>query len=594
MPVSDPSLPRADLRLLLPLLAYLRPYRLRVALAGASILFTSAAVLGMGASLRYMVDYGLNGTDTRLLDRGFLLMWGVIALLALASYGRYYLVAWLGERVVADIRQAIYAQLLRMDVTFFETTPTGELLSRLTTDTTLLQSVIGSTIAIALRNTLLLAGGLGLLLATSPRLTFFVLMMLPLVVIPILVLGRRVRGLSRETQAKVATLNAHAEETISAIRTVHAMTLEQQAQARFAGTVDTALATALARIRLRAFLIALVISLVFGAVVTVLWIGGHGVAAGRMSAGNLSAFVFYAVVVAGAVGALSEVGGELQRAAGAAERLSEMLKLVPRIQSPPYAVPLPLTHATAAALDFSHVTFHYPSRRDRHALHDISFRVAAGEAVAVVGPSGAGKSTLFQLILRFYDPTSGTIRINGAALPDVELASLRRHIALVPQEPVIFSGDAWENIRVGRPNASNAEIMAAADAAYALEFLEKLPQGLSTHLGEKGVRLSGGQKQRLAIARAVIRNPHLLLLDEATSALDAASEQLVRQALAELMRGRTTLIIAHRLSTVINADRILLLNEGRIEAEGPHPRLLRESPLYARLAALHWEHAPHA
>ncbi len=581
------SLPKAPVRHLRAMLGYLKPYRLQVAAAMLALLFTSSAVLGMGGALRYLVDKGLSQGNELLLDQALLLLLGVVLVLAFATYARYYLVSWIGERVVADIRRDLYGHLMHMDVAFFETNRSGDLLSRLTTDTALLQSVFGSSISVALRNTLMLVGGISLLLTTSGRLTGIVGVLLLLTVLPIIILGRRVRQMSRETQTKVAEMNAHAEESLFAIRTIQAMSMEQSDARRFTGLVDTALATALSRIRTRAFLTGMVIFLVFGAVITVLWVGGKEVLRGAMSGGELSAFVFYAVVVASATGALSEVFAEIQRAAGASERIAELMKIAPGITAPAQALPVP--ELKQAALAFESVTFHYPSRPDKASLERIDLQVNPGETLALVGPSGAGKTTIFQLLLRFYDPASGSIRIGGNDIRDFDPRALRCHIGLVPQDPVIFSTTALANIRFGREAATVEEVREAARAANALEFIEKLPQGFDTYLGEKGVQLSGGQRQRLAIARAIIRNPGLLLLDEATSALDAENERLVQAALERLMEGRTTLVIAHRLSTVRGADRIVLLNEGKIEAVGNHRELMEKSPLYAHFVELQFQ-----
>lgn len=575
---------KGEVKHLRPIFRYLKPYRVQIALATLAVMFTSGSVLGMGAGLRYLVDEGLGKGDEALLDRAFLILIGIILLLAGATYSRFYLVSLIGERVVRDIRNDVYRHLTSMHIGFFEVTRTGELLSRLTTDTTLLQTMIGSSVSIALRNTLMFVGGFILLAVTSARLTEYVLLMVPLVVIPIIMLGRRVRVLGKESQSRVADISGFAEESLNAIRAVQALVLEPLENKRFSGHVDAALGAAMGRIRFRSALTALVILQVFGAIVVVLWFGGKDVLAGRISTGELSAFVFYSVVVASAVGAISEVWADIQRAAGAAERISELLGMSPDIASPEF--PVAVKETGAAAVRFEHVSFTYPMRPERPAIADFTLDVAAGSTVAFVGPSGAGKTTLFQLLLRFYDPQSGAVLLNGLDVRTMALPELRGMIGLVPQDPVIFTGTARENIRLGRMDSSDEDVVDAARAASALEFLQRLPQGLDTHLGEKGVQLSGGQRQRLAIARAVVRNPKILLLDEATSALDSENEHLIQQALDRLMVGRTTFVIAHRLSTIMRADRIVLLNEGRIEAVGTHQELLKASTLYARLAEL--------
>ncbi len=566
---------------------FLRPYRRHIAGAGLALMVAAGTVLGLGQGLRVLVDQGFAAGDSGLLDRALLVLLGVIVLMAASTYGRFYLVTWVGERVIADIRRTVFDHVLRFSPGFFETTRTAEILSRLTTDTTVLQTVVGSSVSIALRNLLLFLGGSVMLLVTSPKLTGLVFLVVPLVVAPIIFFGRRVRRLSKSSQDKVADIGATVDEALGAIRTVQAYTREPEERARFAGRVEEAFDVAVQRIKARAVMTVIVIVLVFGAVGTILWIGGHDVLAGRLSPGQLSAFVVYAVVVAGSVGAISEVIGDLQRASGATERLFELLEQQPDIVAPAHPAPLP--QPATGAVSFEGVRFHYPSRPDWAALNDFTLSVAPGETVALVGPSGAGKSTVFQLLLRFYDPQAGVIRLDGVPIRDADPTAVRDRIGLVAQDPVIFSANGWENIRYGRPGATDEEVREAARAAHALEFLEALPEGLSTFLGEKGVRLSGGQRQRIAIARAILRNPPLLLLDEATSALDAESERVVQEALDALTRQRTTIVIAHRLATVVNADRIAVMDGGRIVATGRHADLIREGGLYARLAALQFD-----
>jgi ATP-binding cassette, subfamily B, bacterial len=586
----------ATLRGLVPFLA---PYRKQFVLAGIALVIAAGATLAIPYAFKQMIDVGIaaavisaTGADAAGPNRGthidlyFIALFGVACVLGVATAARFYMVSWLGERVTADLRSAVYRHVITQSPQFFETTQTGEVLSRLTTDTTLIQALVGTSISMALRNALLFIGGLVMLFVTSAMLSSIILVMLAAVVLPIVLFGRRVRKLSRDSQDRVADASALAGEILNAMPTVQAFTHEIMESQRFGASVERAFKTAMQRIRARSLLTVMAILLVFGAIVFVLWLGAHAVIQGRMTGGELGQFVLYAAIVAGAIGALSEVLGEAQRAAGAAERLLELLVVRSPIQSPAHAKALPPRTATGAALTLDHVAFHYPSRPQTDALADLSLSIRPGETVAVVGPSGAGKTTLFQLLLRFYDPQQGSVMLDGVDIRQLDLQALRDAIGIVPQDTVIFSADAMENIRYGRATATDEEVMAAAKLAAAHEFIQKLPQGYQSFLGERGVRLSGGQRQRIAIARALLKNPPLLLLDEATSALDAESERLVQSALEAAMVGRTTLVIAHRLATVQSADRILVMEHGRIVETGTHASLVAQGGLYASLAAL--------
>jgi ATP-binding cassette, subfamily B, bacterial len=578
-----------DLRVLVPLARFVRPYLRTLLLSVVALILGAGAILAFGFVLRLLVDAGLNEQDPAALNRALLALLGAVAVMAAGAGLRIYLVTWLGERVVADLRRAVFANVIEMDPGFFERTRTGEVISRLTADTTLIQVVVGSTLAIAARNLLLTVGGLILMFLTSPILTAWLLLGLPVVALPVWSLGRRVRRLSRETQDRVAAVGGRVDESLYAIQTVQSHVQEGAERARYASAVEAAFGAAIRRAAVTGLLAASVIFLMFMLITGVLWVGGHNVLDGRITPGELAAFLFYAVLVAGSVAALSEVANELLRAAGAAERLLDLLQARsgPTLPRHPTGLPEP----SRGAIQFEGVWFAYPTRPEPPALQGIDLEVPAGASVALVGPSGAGKTTLFQLLLRFYDPDAGSIRIDGVDIRGVATAALRGRIALVPQQPVLFAASVRENIAYGAPEASEADIRSAAEAAYAMDFIAALPEGLDTHLGERGVRLSGGQRARIALARAILRDPTILLLDEATSALDAESERLVQAALQRISRGRTTLTIAHRLATVQAADRIVVLDRGRIVAQGSHAQLLEQGGMYARLASLQFTSA---
>ena len=575
---------RSSSRLLASTSVFLKPYLTQITIASVALVFTAALTLGLVQYVRLIVDRGFVEGSTESLNTAILGFLIVAVLQAIGTFARFYWVSWLGERVTADIRKAVYKHIINLHPGYFEDNLSGEIQSRITTDTTLIQSVIGSSASIALRNLLMMIGGTLFLFITNPKLTSVVLLCIPLVIGPIMFFGRKVRRLSRDSQDEIANVGAYVGESIQQIKTVQAYNQQTHNDGVFSRYVETAFNVAKDRILMRSVLITVVMTLVFAALAVMIWVGGQDVINGRMSAGELTAFVAYAVIVATAVGAISQVISELQRAAGAMERLIELLEAESLIQAP--AVPAKLVDAFTGQLDFKSVSFAYPSRPDTLALDEVTLTVRPGESLALVGPSGAGKSTLLDLVLRFYDPLKGNLTLDGVDVRDLTPTELRSHIAIVSQQPALFTGSVIDNIRFGRPDASLDEVRAAAESAFASEFIELLPQGYDSFLGEAGVRLSGGQRQRLAIARAILNDPEILLLDEATSALDAESERKVQIALEKLMKGRTSLVIAHRLATVMNVDRIAVLENGRLIATGTHGSLLKDCELYANLAKL--------
>jgi ATP-binding cassette subfamily B protein len=575
---------RASLRPLLALKPYVLRYRGMIAAALAALIVSAAATLAVPLAVRRMIDVGFSGVEPGLVDKYFATLLGVGFILALASAARFYCVNWLGERVVADIRADIFRHLTGLSPAFYETAHSGEVMSRLTADTTQIKAAASTTISQALRNLVILVGAVAMMIVTSPKLSLLVLIAIPIIVLPLVAYGRAVRSLSREAQDSLAHASAYASESLTQVRVLQAFTHERAAATRFAGAVERAFGAAKARTKARAGLTALAIFLVFASVVGILWYGAQDVLAGTMTGGRLGQFVLYAVFAAAATGELSEVWGEINQAAGSAERLGELLAVQSAIKSPSQPVPLP--EPPRGEIAFRDITFHYPSRPAISALAGVSFRAKKGERVAIVGPSGAGKTTIFALLLRFYDPQKGTVSVDGVPVSQADLHALRSRFAIVPQEPALFADTVAANIGYGVGEASRAEIEKAARAAFAHDFIAALPQGYDTMLGEGGVTLSAGQRQRIAVARAVLRDAPILLLDEATSALDSESETLVQRALDAIMQGRTTLVIAHRLATVTRADRILVLDQGRLVEEGTHQSLLGNGGIYARLAEL--------
>ena len=576
---TDQSVSLSSLRFFWP---YVAVYRGKLIIAALSLVMVSGAMLSMGRGLGYLVDKGLGAGDPEILDRAVIVTVFIAAILAFGSYLRASLVNQIGEAVVADIKQALFAHLLHLHTGWFETARTGDVLSRINTDTSVMQNVMTSSLSMAIRNLMILIGGVILLILASPKMSLVVAVVVPLVVVPVIAMARRLRAASRRAQDKIGDVSVQAEESLNAMRMIHAFSQESQQRSKFGDKVDEALAAALQRVHLLGMLSGTVIFLVFCGIAVILWIGGQDLLAGKISAGDLSAFIFYAFLIASATGSLSELGGGLQRAAGAADRIAAILQTKTDLTEA--AVPQKIPSSDAISVHFDEVGFAYPARDDKPAISALNLTIAAGERVAVVGPSGAGKSTLFHLLLRFYDPQTGVIRLNGIDSKALSLSDLRSVIGLVPQDPLLFSASLFENIAFGMSDADMADVRAAAAKAEILPFIESLPDGFDTFVGEKGIRLSGGQKQRIAIARVMLRNPHLLLLDEATSALDSVSEASVQSALGTLMRGRTSLVIAHRLSTIIDADRIIVIDKGQMVAQGTHDDLLTTSALYRELA----------
>ena len=579
---------KKSLKTLLPIISFLKPYKKMVFFALLALLITAAVSLSLGQGIKLVIDQGLVADSVEQLKSAIGIMIALIVLLAIGTFCRFYLMSWLGERVSADIRKAVFNRLITLHPSYFEENRSGEIMSRLTTDTTLLQSIVGSSFSMALRSSLTFVGGLIMLLITNVKLTLIILMGVPLAILPMLIFGKKVRSLSKASQDTIADVGTYAGEIIQNIKVVQSYTREKEERSAFESEVETAFAVAKKRIKQRSVLIASVILLVFGGLSGMLWVGGVGVITGAISAGELAAFVFYAMMVGMSLATISEVYGEVQRAAGAAERIVELMSLETNIVNP---VKSQQMDDKEKLVEFDNVSFSYPSRPEQKALNNISFTINKGEVVALVGPSGAGKTTIFELLQRFYDPQQGSVKYKGVSLEQLHLNTFRQQMGMVPQNPVLFSSDVWHNIRYGFPEATKQQVEEAAIKAHAHDFIINLPEGYASYLGEQGVRLSGGQKQRLALARAIVKDPELLLLDEATSALDAESEAHVQEALNHLMKDRTTIIIAHRLSTVRHADKIIVVDNGQLVEQGTHQELYASSKLYQRLCKLQFEQA---
>ncbi|PPR77183.1 MAG: putative multidrug export ATP-binding/permease protein [Alphaproteobacteria bacterium MarineAlpha2_Bin1] len=577
-----------ELKHLKLLFEFAKPYWKIMILAIIALIGAAIGTLGIGRVIQLLIDRGFEGGSKGLTEI-IILAYLVVLIISIATFMRYYLVMWLGERVVADLRSSIYKKVITLSPSYFELNKTTEVLSRISIDTTLIQSIVGAGASIALRNLMLLIGGLIMLNITSFKLSLLIMISIPLIILPLILFGKRVRKLSRETQAAISNVNSVADETLKEIRTVQSYVREDLEISRFIDNVNFSFSKAKNQIMARGWLTFAVIAVAFGSVVSVLWIGASDVMIGDMTAGDLGAFVVYAIMTAASIAALSEVYGDLQRAAGASERISELLSAVPNIKAPNN--PLKINTNPLGSIEFNNVNFSYPSRQEIKVLKNFSIKVESGETVALVGPSGAGKSTVFQLILRFYDPESGYISFDNLNIVRVDPRELRSNIGVVPQEPVIFNADVWKNISYSKPNASDAEIIAAAEISAATEFIDRLPDGYNTNLGERGVKLSGGQKQRIAIARAVLHNPSILLLDEATSSLDSENESIIQESLEKVVKNRTTIMIAHRMSTIQKADRIIVLDKGLIVSEGSHEKLIKEGGLYTKLSKLQFKNA---